>query len=236
MPRVSMTRVLDDAARAALDTEARRLYRRYQLEFVEAFNLCPWAARAREDGQVAVRVILERGPDALERAVEHAGAIALDDTLAVGLLLFPRSTHDRLAHEAFASQVRARVAEEAGSDSQVLAMAAFHPHAEADLRSAGRLVPFIRRSPDPTIQLVRLSALESVRRATADRGTAFLDPAAMDLSSMMQRPARPPLHERVAERNLETVREQSLTTMESILVDILDDRTKSYARLLSADH
>ena len=42
----------------SLVREAKRLHERYSVEFVEDFNLCPWAARARKDGHTDVRVVV----------------------------------------------------------------------------------------------------------------------------------------------------------------------------------
>ena len=46
-----------------LEAEALRVYRRYQREVVEALNLCPWAERARLEGRVTERVLLQRSAE-----------------------------------------------------------------------------------------------------------------------------------------------------------------------------
>ena len=48
----------NDTRESALRSEALRVYRRYMLEVVEGFTLCPWAAAARRDGHVVECVIL----------------------------------------------------------------------------------------------------------------------------------------------------------------------------------
>ena len=65
------------------------------------------------------------------------------------------------------------------------AMAAFHPDAAADLDDPERLIPFLRRTPDPTIQLVRQEALERVR-GRHPQGTAFVDPQLFSAQAFAQ--------------------------------------------------
>ena len=89
-----------------------------------------------------------------------------------------------------------------------MACAAFHPEAEMDTSTAPKLLPYIRRSPDPTIQVVRRSVLEAVRRPS-DMGTAFLDPDSIDLAALLQSggetKSKAPLHQRVAETLWQTL-------------------------------
>lgn len=213
----------------ALEREARRIYARYATEFVEALSLCPWATRARQDGHVEVEVVLSDTPD-VDAALVAFEKLTDTSSVEVGLVVFPRLDVDRRAFESFVSRLRERDAARQGG-SPAMAAAAFHPDARADLTSAARLVPFIRRSPDPTIQLVRLSVLDAVRRPR-DMGTAFLDPSSIDLRSFIATPAKPLLHERVAETNLEQLQAHGIAAAEAILDDIRRDREVSYARIL----
>ena len=141
-------------AHPELAAEALRVYRRYAIEIVEAFGLCPWAERARKTGRVAERVLLQRDSTAAT-ALDCVADLAADPNVDIGLLIFPRLTLDPLAFEHFTALVRDKDAERRPLGGIVFAMAAFHPGAEADLSDAERLIPFLRRTPDPTIQLVR---------------------------------------------------------------------------------
>tara|TARA_B100001750_G_scaffold193842_1_gene164963 strand:+ start:210 stop:902 length:693 start_codon:yes stop_codon:yes gene_type:complete len=219
---------LSEARAEALRAEALRIYGRYQREFVEALGLCPWAVRAREEGHVAVRVVLD--DPAAEAALAATEALAADEEVQVGLLVLPRAAYDRSTHEAFVSELREQHAAGHGG-SPPFAMAAFHPDAEPDLDHPARLVPFIRRSPDPTIQLVRLTSLEAVRRRAGDRGTAFMDLSTLDLAQLLSAPAQPPLHERVADKNRETIAAMGVAEAEAILATIARDRDAAYARV-----
>ncbi len=213
----------------ALAAEAKRVHDRYVVELVEALKVCPWAERARLDGHTRQVVITGASPsidDALAGAAELAG----DPRVEVGFLLFPRFEVDRPSFERFVSTLRRADAERAGVSGPAMAMAAFHYEAAPDLAAPHRLIPFLRRSPDPTVQLVRRSVLEALR-GPGDHGTAFVDPSTTDLLAFLHAKKKPPLHERVAQVNAETVRELGIAHIESMLREIREDRDASYARL-----
>jgi len=206
--------------------EATRIYLRYATEFVEALGLCPWATQAREEGHTRVEVVLGDVPDA------HAvlDAFSADTGVAVGLLVFPRLGH--LSRPEFERRVAAlREADQNRHGSPPMALAAFHPDARADLGTPARLVPFIRRSPDPTIQCVRIAALADVRRPF-DAGTDYVDPSTVDLAEFLSRPVKKPLHERVAHANLQTIERVGVEEAERILAAIFADRDATYGHAL----
>lgn len=212
-----------------LTREAVRLYGRYEVEVIEAFTLCPWAERARREGHT--RQLVLAGPPAPESALAAIDTLAQDALVEVGFLLFPTCTLSRVAFERFVSTLRT-LDQQRGA---VFAAAAFHPDASADLGDPYRLVPFIRRSPDPTVQLIRRSVLESVRRP-GDGGTGYVDPASIDLLEFFKNPPKPPLHERVAQANLEQVASVGVGAIDLILEDIAADRERSYGRVLGPQH
>ncbi|GAB4214636.1 MAG: hypothetical protein OHK0013_39490 [Sandaracinaceae bacterium] len=212
----------------ALAREAVRLYRRYAIEVVEALRFCPYAERCRLEGRTREMVSLDDAL-ALERVLPLVHEAARDPQVEIGLLLFPRLRIERLAFARFVEQLRRAHQDEPGG--LVMAMEGFHPDAAPDLSSADRLVPFVRRTPDPTIQLVRHEALLRVRRA-GDHGTAFFDPSRMSLEALLAAPAPKPLHRRIAEANLETTRARTVEAIERIYDDIRRDRDQSYAKLM----
>jgi hypothetical protein len=212
--------------------EALRVYRRYQVEIVEGLGMCPWAVRAREEGRVRTLVVLEREPSVAE-ALARIAELAADEGTDIGLLVYPRVALDRRAWEHFARDVHTADAARWPVGGIPMAMAAFHPDAEPDLSTPARFVPFVRRSPDPTLQLVRISVLERVRRAEPS-GTGYVDPASLDLASLdLSGEAAPPvpLHERVARANVETARELGVARMGAMLDDILRDRDAAYVAI-----
>jgi len=213
-----------------LAREAIRVYCRYEAEVVETFTLCPWAERSRREGHTR-QLVLDQplNSDELLVAID---ILAADASVEVGFLLFPCCTMPRVEFERFVSILRDRDQQRGA----VFAAAAFHPDAPADLTDAYRLVPFIRRSPDPTIQLIRRSVLESVRRPS-DGGTGYIDPTSItDMVAFFKNPPKPPLHERVAQANLEQVQRVGVAPVEQVLNDIRADRARAYAVVLGEDH
>lgn len=213
---------------AELAREAIRVYRRYSAEVVEALGICPWAAKARRDGRVREQVLLEPVAD-LARTTAVVCELGRDQTVDIGLVLFPRLAIDRAGFETFVAQVRDAYAAALPRGVE-MALAAFHPRAEPDVSGPERLVPFLRRTPDPTIQLVRRTALAAVRRAHG-HGTGFMDPGRIDYAKLLSTEPRIPLHERVAQTNLQTVERMGIEQLEAILEEIRRDRDATYARL-----
>jgi len=213
---------MDDAA---LRREAVRLYRRYQTEIVEALKLCPWAERARLEGRVREEVILSPNLEA-EPALQAIEAMARDETVQIGLLLFPRLVVAFEDFARFVSDVVAKDAERRELGTAPFALAAFHPDASADLGGPERAIPFLRRTPDPTIQLVRYAALESVREGF-NEGTQFVDVKAL-MTLDWTREDTLPLRERIARANLRTVTRLGVEALECRYADIFRDRDASY--------
>ncbi len=138
--------------------EVLRLLDRYLVEIVEAHDLCPWARGAREHGEIAVEILF--GEPTLADWIAAARAALARPETRVAMIVAPEFSGDLRA-------LRDRVAA-ALPDAGV---ADFHPDAAADFASPARLVPHLRSSPDPLLQLVPLSLLDSVRGAppVADR-------------------------------------------------------------------
>lgn len=150
-----------EVGRPAAEAEVRRILDRYLVEVVEAHALCPWARAARQAGEVAIAVLW--GAPAPADWLAAARALLAAPATRVAMVVAPelaatlaslRATRDALA----AALPTAGIAE-------------FHPAAALDLATPARLVPFLRRAPDPLLQLVPLALLDSVRAAppVADR-------------------------------------------------------------------
>jgi hypothetical protein len=222
----SSARVSDEQ----LIREALRVYERYAIEVVEGFDICPWASRARAEGKVETKIILaETQAEADAQALDAILGVAGTSHLEVGLLVFPRFMVDRRTFDAFVASLRARDAERSAGGRAPLVLASFHPEAEPHLDTPYRLVPFLRRTPDPTIQLVRHSVLDALRKP-GESGTDYVDLATVDLKALLATKKRPPLHERIAMINLETVQRVGVDRVRAVMDDILRDRNESYAR------
>jgi hypothetical protein len=210
------------------ESEALRLYRRYQIEIVESLGLCPWATRARTDGRMRERV-LSQTRTTLRPSLEAIDALDADDEVEVAVFLYPRLPLDLHDFRRFAGRVRAADARRHDLGAAPFVIAVFHPDAEIDDANAERLVPFLRRTPDPTLQLVRTSVLERVRSG-APQGTQLV----VDLDALERFSTREdelPMHERIARANFETVARVGIDDVARRLDDVRADRVRSYAAL-----
>ena len=209
--------------------EALVVYRRYATEVVEGLKLCPWALPARKAGRVREKVLLLESPD-VHAAAAAAAAVARDESIDIGLLIFPKLELSRQDFERFVARIREVDTAFHAPASAPMAMAAFHPDAEPNLESAERLTPFLRCTPDPTIQLVRTTALDSVR-SNDEHGSALVDLSTIDLATFLATPPKAPMHERIAETNLATVRAKGVDEVRALLRDIRDERNRRYEAL-----
>jgi hypothetical protein len=210
-----------------LTSEALRVYRRYQMEIVEALGLCPWAVRARLDHKVVSRVILQRDAS-LDPSLAAISDVAKNAKAEVVILIYPRFAKARSEFEQFVARLRDADAKRHPLGEIPFVLAAFHPIASPDTADPERLVPFLRRSPDPSIQLLSSAVIERIRD-TAPQGTQFVD-AATQLDALLG-PAPVSLRDRIAKANLTTVQKLGLDVFEARIRDILRDRDESYRAL-----
>ena len=183
---------------------------RYVREFVEAFNLCPYARRTRETGRLHRVVLLEDGDeagDALVREIEKLEALPAA-TVDVALMIFPVLPTGRdasIAFEKMLAAARERMqARHPGGDTPFYCVA-FHPDFAGDLADEHRAVRFIRRSPDPTVQLVRASVLHAVRGAGS---TDYIDTSTMSATELLAVSVPLAISDRIAQANLRTLKER----------------------------
>jgi hypothetical protein len=212
-----------------LTREARRLSERYVSEVVERFDLCPWAARSLREGRVKTLILLQDSPTEFEASLSGMAELADDLHVEVAFLVFPRLALGRLDFEHFARQLRKLDADRHEVGAIPFAMAAFHPDAAPDTTDPERLIPFLRRTPDPTLQLIRYTALEGVR-GQFSQGTEYFD---VELFGPLGRKERRPqtLREHVAKTNWETIEQVGLEEVRKVLDDLRRDRDESYRAL-----
>ena len=99
------------------------------------------------------------------------------------------------------------------------------------LANPDRLVPFLRRSPDPTIQLVRETTLSRVRGDL--HGTSFYGPDVLLPGAGPS--SEPDIRERIAQANHDTVSRVGVEAFEAIFQDILRDRDETRLRLAKGE-
>jgi hypothetical protein len=215
-----------------LTTLTLAVYDLYARGVVERFNFCPWARSAREGGQVTLRVISSEKRDDFSESLTALEALhRASSPTEIALFIYPLLDLDRLGFEDHVRQLRA-LAESAAEPLSDYAMAAFHPAAAADLRHPDRLVPFVRRTPDPTLQLVRKSTISGIKGLV--QGTQFLDVSELSLDAIRAFSAAPtkPLRDRIAEQNLATVERLGTSAIEAVYDDIAREREAGHERLL----
>jgi hypothetical protein len=210
-------------------TEALRLYRRYQIEIVEACGLCPWARRARLEGSLDTRIVIDQGDAAVESSLAVIADLARNPRIEVAVVVYPRIGLARLDFDRFVARVRDSDVKMHDEGDVPFVMATFHPQATPDVTHAERLIPFLRRTPDPTIQLVRATVLDRVR-AGAPQGTQLVDIAAIE-AMIASQPTALPLREQIARTNLATTLRLGVAELERRLADIRRDRDETYAAL-----
>ena len=214
-----------------LTTLTLEVYERYAREVVERFNFCPWARSAREGGEVTLRVIFSENRADFGESLEALGALhRASSATEIALFIYPLLDLDRLGFDDYVRQLRA-LAESAAERLSDYAMAAFHPSAAADLGHPDRLVPFVRRSPDPTLQLVRKSAISAIKGLV--QGTQFLDVSELSIDALraLSAPPAKPLRDRIAEQNLATVERVGQAGIEAVYDDIALAREAGHVRL-----
>jgi hypothetical protein len=199
--------------------EVRRILERYLVEVVERHALCPWARAARERGELAVGMLW--GEPALDAWIAEAVRLLAAPGTRVAMVVAPEAAVTRTALAALRDQVAARLS--------VVGVAEFHPDAALDLATPARLVPFLRRSPDPMLQLVPLALIDEARAARAGgSGAAGLARQAAMLGGLAA-PARE-LADDIAAANHATVAAAG-AAIRAVLDDIAADRSAAYARV-----
>ncbi len=187
--------------------EALRLNARYVEEVVIGWGLCPWAAQAWRAGAVARRVLVEPAPET-GAVLEVVDALAARPEISIGLLIFPRAALDAAAWGSFAERVRrADRARRPPSAAAPFLLAAFHPLTgarAAEAGDAGALVSRLRRTPDPTLQLVCAELLERLG---------------------------PEVSGEIARANFAAVGARTPAALDDLLDDLRRDRDAAYARL-----
>jgi hypothetical protein len=212
----------------AFEAEVVRINRRYATEVVAAFEFCPFARHALATDAVVNVVLLGREPSveatvgAIDRLCEMPASVEIAQLIYPEIALGPRE------FEWFQAEVRK--AEEARRPGlPVFVSAAFHPRYELDRATPDRLVPFLRRTPDPTLQMLRYARLREIRDESA-RGTAFVDIRKIKLEELLGPPKPADLTDRIAHDNLATLERVGAERIEAIYADIAEDRARSYAR------
>ena len=198
-----------EAGLASVTAAALARHERYVREFVEGFNFCPYARRSRETGTLQRVVLLERDFQAAANAIAHAierlerlPAESMEVGFIILPMLAPELSQNAQKFEMLVRAARERTEVRHGSSATPFYCVAFHPDFAEDLADEHRAVRFLRRSPDPTVQLVRASVLEKVRASGVT----------------------PSVSDRIAAANLKTLQNEGVDAMRALLGAIRADR------------
>lgn len=200
------------------EREVRRLLERYLVEVVERWSLCPWAFAARTRGELAVEIgwgascTGEHAAHLARRGLERPGATVI-------MVVFPELVGGGPAIDALRDEVARRVPE-AG-------VAAFGPHGELDVSTSARLVPALRRSPDPMLQLVPFAILDELRREMAPPPLPEREAQARALAGHAEDPA-PSGMDGIARRNHAAIAPDRGEELDRVIGKIAADRAVSY--------
>ena len=194
-------------------TEVLRILHRYLTEVVETYDLCPWARTARERGEVGIEILW--GTPTIDAWVAAAEALFARTGVQVAMVVAPELVIGAVDLHTLRGEV--------ATQFRTAGVAEFHPDAPLDLETPARLVPYVRRSPDPLLQFVPLSLLANVRgpSASVDR---FHQAQAL---GGVAPPPRRDVADRIAEANHETV-SAAHAAITRTLDDIAADRRRSY--------
>jgi hypothetical protein len=195
------------------EPEVRRVLGRYLTEVIETFNLCPWARAARDKGELEIRVMF--GTPTADEVCAVAAEVLAVPTMRVSMIAFPEAPLRSRDLRAFRDEINKRTP--AG-------IADFHPDAGLDLLTPARLVSYLRRSPDPMLQLVPLRVLEAARAAPPPPDRA--QQAAM--LGGRAAPHKPAIADRIARANHATALAEH-AAIAAALDAIALDRRASYA-------
>jgi hypothetical protein len=198
----------------AKSAEARRILDRYVVEVVVGYELCPWARSAHDNGEIGVELI--EGEPSLDAWVEACERALANPQTRVAMIVAPELAIELAAFRDVRDRVAARL--------PAIGIAEFHPAARLDLATPARLVPFLRRSPDPLLQCVPLSLLDHVRASPL--------PDRAQQAQILRGIASPPrdVATQLAANNHATVTRDH-AAIEAVLDDIARDRRDSYARV-----
>jgi hypothetical protein len=221
-----------EAARGKLAREdelvrqAQRLTERYIREVVLNFGLCPWAPSALETKRVAITPILGkfRGRSSAPAAASAllAKLNSTPQTVELVLAPYPELSMTRPEFDDVARELRLLDRE------KNFALAAFHPAPVAEMTEPSRAAMFLRRSPDPMIQVVRSDVLAQIGAAEGE-GTTFVELGS--LLAALVNPESRSIRSRVLEHNFATLRREGPPRFEAIFQDLLEDRSQSYERI-----
>ena len=149
----------------------------------------------------------ERPAEATAAAVREL-ELTSEEQVEVALLIYPEFAGEARDFEEFCREVR--------RDLRLFHCVAFHPDLPMDLSDENRAVSFLRRSPDPTLQLVRVATLDRVRSGRPG-GTTYADVSSIPADALRSLERPPDVSEQIADANLRTLRREDPAQLARLL-------------------
>ncbi len=218
-----------------LDAEMKRRLRaaslaandRYVQAFLEEHSFCPFSRGGRLQGQTVRYVHFAESTDATP-VVDRMAEVATQPGRVVVQVIFPMLTINADDFRQFCHDVTSAGNSRLGA-GETYAVAPLHPELAYLTHNAYSIIPLFRRAPDPTIQWVRLDALESIYEGRSDKD---IHVAPSELAAYLARPKRKPLFDTIAETNLKMARRLGIENVEKMLRSIAQDARLAYGRIL----
>lgn len=220
---------LSPQVRAEIEAAALAANDRYLYEFVEGEAFCPYAREGRRRQETKRFVHWASELDA-ESLLELMAEVARDESIVVAQVIFPCIAVTPTAWMEFCTAVTNAAHKKMGG-RDVLALAALHPDMSYREDTPFSLIPLFRRSPDPTIQWVRLSSLQALYKGR-EKGSTFIDPEQM-MALIAEGPAPKPLYDRVAEANEASLRRLGVSRVVRLLDSMREEATQRYEEILA---
>ncbi len=221
---------IDSALQEQIEAAAIDANERYILEFLEEHAFCPYSRGGRAQGQTVRFVHYASSASALPLMELMAQASKNPKWMVVQVVL-PMIQVEAEAWIQFCNELTAAANAKLGTGSDVYAVAAMHPELPYSRATPAAMIPLLRRSPDPTIQWVRLDDLEALYagRSGETRVVDLSDPA-----TLMQGEEQTPLFERITEANLSMAEHLGFAKVEEMLASFATTTRDRYQQILES--
>jgi hypothetical protein len=221
---------LAPAVQAEIEAAAAEANDRYIVEFLEEHAFCPFSRGGRAQGQT-VRYVHYASDTSIAPLVEYMAAAAKNPKWMVVQVILPMIEVDPEEWIQFCNHLTAVANASLDAGGDVYAAAAMHPALRFQRSSPGALIPLFRRSPDPTIQWVRLDDLEALYAGRSGK-TKVVD--LDDPQWLLEAEEQEPLYERIAEANMKMVDQLGQSEVEEALAEFTSSLKKRYRDILAA--
>lgn len=200
---------------------------RYLIDFVETYGFCPYARKGRRLGQVH-RYLHYADTTDTAPLVALMQRIAADPQQAVVQVVMPLLEVSGREWIQFCQDLTTHANHELDRENR-MATAALHPKLSYRTDNPFSLLTLFRRSPDPTIQWVRLDAVRALYEGR-DGGTRAISLDQVD--ELLARPPMAPLYDRIAITNATMARRMRVEFIDQLLAGYHADAQQAYHRIL----